>query len=256
MEDLSHFLEKQYRHYNLHFDIQADPIRIPKQFSVLQDIEISGFLAATIAWGNRTAIIKSAEHLMTLMDHAPYDFIMNHGTKDLKRVENFYYRTFNATDLFYFIEFFQWHYSHYNSLEDAFLLHTTDISQPVMATSLAAFYKHFFSLTELPFRTQKHIGNVRKNAACKRLNMFLRWMVRSDNIDFGLWKRISAADLICPLDVHVSNVARQMGLIHRKADNWQTAVALTEELRKFDRNDPVKYDLVLFSLGIAQKRKL
>ncbi|OJU76247.1 MAG: TIGR02757 family protein [Bacteroidetes bacterium 47-18] len=256
MNDLFPFLEEKYQYYNLNFDIQADPIRIPRQFTRLQDIEISGFFAATIAWGNRKAIINSAGQLMTLMDHAPYDFIMNHGKEDLKRLSGFYYRTFNATDLFYFIEFFRWHYSQYDSLEDAFLLSGDAPGTFDMQAALAAFYQHFFSLVTLPFRTQKHIGNVRKNAACKRLNMFLRWMVRSDNVDFGLWKRIPPARLVCPLDVHVSTVARQLGLIRRKPDDWQTASELTATLRQFDSLDPVKYDLVLFSLGIEQKKKM
>lgn len=255
MEQLKDFLEDRYHYYNQHFDIPADPISIPKQFSQKQDIEISAFFAATIAWGNRTSIIKSARYLMELMEYAPYDFIRNHTEQDLQNISQFYYRTFNATDLLYFIAFFKWHYSHHESLEAAFTLHQNSSAHFDIKQSLTHFYTYFFSQIELPFRTQKHIGNVQKNAACKRLNMFLRWMVRKDNIDFGLWQHIPTTALVCPLDVHVSTVARSMGLISRKQDNWLTATELTEQLRLFDVQDPVKYDLVLFSLGIERKQK-
>lgn len=249
---MKQFLEKQYVYYNEHFDIAADPLSIPKSFTLVQDIEISGLLAATIAWGNRKAIVKSAQWLMDLMDNAPYQFVMQHTDKDLERIAQFYYRTFNSTDILYFVAFLQYHYQQHNSLAAAFFIDDFMESGATMVDALAHYNQYFFSLPYVPERTRKHVGNVAKKSACKRLNMFLRWMVRNDNIDFGLWNKCSTSQLLIPLDVHVGNVARKMGLLTRTQNDLQATVELTERLRAFDPIDPVKYDLVLFSMGIGK----
>lgn len=245
-DDMKSFLDERYAYYETNFDVSVDPLSIPSRFTKQADIEISGFFAAMFAWGNRKAILKSCNHLMTLMDNAPFDFVLNHQEADLKPLLSFVYRTFNSTDLLYFIAFFNMHYSNYASLEDAFLVET-DFT---MKDSLSQFHDYFFSLEYAPDRTRKHVSSPKKQSACKRLNMYLRWMVRQhSSVDFGLWHRISSADLICPLDIHVSTVSRKLGLLERKQDDWKAAVQLTSNLKAFDALDPVKYDLVLFSLG-------
>jgi uncharacterized protein (TIGR02757 family) len=238
--------------YNRRSFIEKDPISVPHRFTKLQDIEIAGFFAAVFAWGNRTTIINKANELMRLMDDAPHRFILEHGEDDLERFLKFCHRTFNDVDLFYFIEFFRHHYKKYDSLEDAFLPEGKFNS---VETSLNYFHSYFFSLPDAPARTKKHIAAPFKNSTCKRLNMFLRWMVRKDNagVDFGKWKRIKPKDLICPLDLHVARVSRKLGLIKRKQTDWMTAIELTEELKRFDPKDPVKYDFALFSLGVTEK---
>lgn len=208
-----------------------------------------GLWAAVLAWGQRVTIINKCKELIQLMDHAPYDFIKNHKEKDLKRFLNFKHRTFNATDTLYFIEFFRYYYSSHLSLEEAFI---SKNKTPDMGPGLIAFHELFFSLEDYPHRTKKHISTPARNSACKRLNMFLRWMVRKDTkgVDFGIWKKIKPSQLICPCDVHVERVGRKLGLITRKQVDWQTAVELTENLRKFDAADPVKYDFALFGMGV------
>ena len=233
-----------------------DPVCIPHLFSKKQDIEIAGFFAAIFAWGTRKTIINKCKLLLQIMDNAPYEFCINHRDEDLKRLERFCHRTFNDTDLLYFISFFKFHYSNHNSLEVAFFSNKT-MKQPgnVIAASLNSFYEYFFSLSDVPARTRKHIASPAKNSSCKRLNMYLRWMVRNDKkgVDFGIWKKISPSQLICPVDVHVARVARHFNLLKRKVVDWQAAVELTNELIKFDRDDPVKYDFALFGLGVLEK---
>lgn len=196
---------------------------------------------------------------MQLMDNAPHDFILNHEDKDLKKLLGFVHRTFNDTDLLYFISFFKYHYSQHSSLETAFFNKETiapsNTSEGVIETSLNHFYDYFFSLEDVPHRTLKHIAAPKKNSACKRLNMYLRWMVRKDNkgVDFGIWKSVSPAHLVCPVDVHVARVARKFGLLQRKQLDWLAAEELTKALRKFDKKDPAKYDFALFSLGILER---
>ncbi|MEZ4902291.1 MAG: TIGR02757 family protein [Spirosomataceae bacterium] len=228
-----------------------DPISIPHQFSRLQDIEIMGLWAAILAWGQRKTIINKCNELIRLMDGAPYDFIKNHQETDLKRFLNFKHRTFNATDTLYFIEFFKTHYQRHDSLETAFAMALT-VDDPHIEKGLVSFHDLFFSLDDFPERTRKHIATPLRKSSCKRLNMFLRWMVRKDDkgVDFGLWKHISPAQLICPCDVHVDRVARKLGLIQRPTTDWQTALELTENLKLLDPNDPVKYDFALFGLGV------
>ncbi|MGN6530339.1 MAG: TIGR02757 family protein [Ginsengibacter sp.] len=255
---LKKFLDKKVIQFNNPDFIKDDPVCIPHLFSNKQDIEIAGFFAATFAWGIRKTIINKSKLLFQLMDNAPYDFCLNHTDEDLKKLERFCHRTFNDTDLFYFISFFKYHYSKYPSLESALFSNLTiqQSNQPdIVEKSLNHFYRYFFSLEDIPERTKKHIASPQKNSSCKRLNMYLRWMVRNDNkgVDFGLWKKITPAQLICPVDVHVARVSRNFGLLKRKQVDWLTAIELTEELKKFDPQDPVKYDFALFGLGVLEK---
>jgi uncharacterized protein (TIGR02757 family) len=253
-ESLKLFLNKKVDEYNQPFFIDADPICIPHSFHKKQDIEIAGFFAAIFSWGNRTTIINKSRALMRLMDNAPHDFCINHKEKDLKKLLSFKHRTFNATDLLYFIKFLQCHYKSHESLETAF---TTGVSKKSknIEMGLINFYNYFFSLTDFPQRTMKHIASPHKKSSCKRLNMFLRWMVRNDSngVDFGIWNEIKTSQLIIPLDVHVARVARRFQLLVRPQSDWQTAIDLTETLRTLDAQDPCKYDFALFGLGVLEK---
>jgi uncharacterized protein (TIGR02757 family) len=256
--ELKAFLDKKVMEFNNPSFIKEDPICIPHLFSQKQDIEITGFFAAVFAWGIRKTIINKCKLLLQLMDNAPYDFCINHTDQDLKNLEGFCHRTFNDTDLLYFISFLKFHYSKHTSLESAFFNNST-IQQSenlhTIETALNYFYQYFFSLEDVPARTKKHIASPQKKSSCKRLNMFLRWMVRNDNkgVDFGIWKKISPSQLICPVDVHVARVARYFNLLKRKQVDWQAAIELTEELKKFDKKDPVKYDFALFGLGVLER---
>lgn len=253
-EKLKIFLDKKVKEYNRRSFIENDPISVPHRFTNQQDIEISSFFAALFSWGNRKTIISKSLELMQLMDNAPYDFCKNHADKDLKKLLAFKHRTFNATDLLYFISFLNMHYSSHQSLETAFTpwIHKDDDQ---VENALNGFYSYFFSLQDVPARTLKHIAAPNKNSACKRLNMFLRWMVRSDahGVDFGIWKNIQPWQLVVPLDVHVAAVARSFSLLQRKQNDWNAALELTSELRQFDAKDPVKYDFALFGLGVLEK---
>lgn len=255
---LKSFLDRKVIEFNNPSFIKNDPVCIPHLFSKKQDIEIAGFFAAIFAWGIRKTIINKSRLLLQLMDNAPYDFCINHSDNDLKRLERFCHRTFNDTDLLYFISFLKVHYSKHKSLESAFFNNST-LKQPynsdTVERSLNHFYQYFFSLEDIPQRTRKHIASPQKNSSCKRLNMFLRWMIRNDHkgVDFGIWNKISPAQLICPVDVHVARVAKHFNLLKRKQVDWQAATELTEELRKLDKSDPVKYDFALFGLGVLEK---
>jgi uncharacterized protein (TIGR02757 family) len=252
--DLKIFLDKKVDEYNQPFFIQSDPISIPHSFSKKQDIEIAGFFAAIFSWGNRTTIIKKSRELLQLMDNAPHQFCLSHSENDLKKLMQFKHRTFNTTDLLYFIEFFTFHYNRYDSLEKAFCfgMKENDIN---VSNALNSFYDYFFSLPDIPKRTLKHVASPNKNSACKRINMFLRWMVRDDNkgVDFGLWKKIKPSQLIIPLDLHVARVAHRFNLLERKQFDWIAAVELTDQLKTCDDQDPTKYDFALFALGIEEK---
>jgi uncharacterized protein (TIGR02757 family) len=239
--------------YNTPAFIAADPVSIPHRFSKQQDIEISGLFAATLAWGNRTTIINNCHRLMAWMDNAPHEFILYHQPADLKPMLGFAHRTFNATDLLYFIEVLQRHYTNHASLEDAFTTGSL-LQEPTIEQALVHFHNYFFS-TEHPDRTRKHVSTPARGSACKRLCMYLRWMVRNDNagVDFGIWKKISPAQLICPLDVHVARVAYRLRLISREAADWRCAVELTTTLRQWRPNDPAVYDYALFGLGMAER---
>jgi uncharacterized protein (TIGR02757 family) len=254
-ESLKEFLDRKVKEYNSPGFIPSDPVSVPHRFSVKQDIEIAGFFAAIFSWGNRATIIKKSLELMRLMDDSPYQFILGHQEKDLRRMESFCHRTFNATDLLYFIAFMHHHYSKHKSLEAAFIPKEIDTDREWMEQSLNNFYDRFFSLEDVPARTRKHVAAPYRNSGCKRINMFVRWMVRKDNagVDFGIWNEIAQADLICPIDVHVARVARRVGLLDRPNADWQGALNLTRQLRLFDPADPAKYDFALFALGVIEK---
>ena len=251
---LKDFLDRKVEEYNRPSFIDHDPISIPHLFSKKPDIEIAAFFASIFAWGNRTIIINKSKALLKLMDDAPHDFITNHGEKDLKQMLQFKHRTFNSTDLLYFIWFLKHHYQQSKTLESAFSKWMKPKDDTIQ-NALIGFHDYFFSLQDAPVRTKKHIATPKKNSTCKRLNMFLRWMVRKDiyGVDFGIWNKISPSQLICPIDVHVARVAKRFNLIQRKQIDWQTALELTSHLKKFDSNDPAKYDFALFGLGVVEK---
>lgn len=248
-DDIHALLEEKYKTYNRPDFIENDPISIPHQFTVLQDIEITAFWSSMLAWGQRKTIIKKCTDLFERMDNSPYDFVVNHEEKDLNKLIDFKHRTFNQTDTLYFIHFLKHFYQTHTSLEEAFL---KGYQEGNIKNAIIGFHDLFFSLEEAPSRTKKHIATPSRKSACKRINMFLRWMVRKDSqhVDFGLWQRINTADLVCPCDVHVDRVARILGLLQRKQTDWQAAVELTNQLKAFDKEDPVKYDFALFGLGL------
>ncbi|WPU92888.1 TIGR02757 family protein [Mucilaginibacter sabulilitoris] len=266
IENIKLFLDARVAQYNQPGFIENDPISIPHMFRRKEDIEIMGFWAATLAWGQRVTIIKKCKELIALMDGAPYDFIINHEEPDLKKLLSFKHRTFNDIDTLYFIAFFRQHYERFESLEDAFVppsplkgeffdLHAPPLGGRGAEAALNHFRSYFFSLPDFPHRTMKHVSSPSQKSTCKRLNMFLRWMVRKDDcgVDFGIWNKIKPTDLVCPLDLHVDRVARKLLLITRKQTDWQAAEELTARLREFDPADPVKYDFALFGLGIEER---
>lgn len=223
-----------------------DPISIPRSYSKLQDIEITAFWTAILSWGQRKTIINKCHQLFEMMDGSPYDFIVNHRETDRMIFSEFKHRTFQYTDTLYFLEFLQYYYNEHDSLEDFFVRYKS------VEDALSAFHNYFFSLESAPVRTRKHIASPERKSTCKRLNMFLRWMVRPDEsgVDFGLWKRMDTALLMLPLDVHVERVARRLGILKRKQRDWQAVCELTEKMRLFDPYDPVKYDFALYGMGI------
>ncbi|AZQ64498.1 TIGR02757 family protein [Flammeovirga pectinis] len=246
-------LESSYKKYNQPNFIKDDPICIPHKFTKKEDIEIMGFWASMLAWGQRKTIINKCNELVNMMDNAPHDFIMNHTEADLKPFLTFKHRTFNDIDTLYFLSFFQRHYQKHASLEDAFLIGYNKEDESV-ENALIGFHDYFFNQDDAPQRTKKHIATPARKSACKRINMFLRWMVRQDTngVDFGIWNTIQTKQLICPLDVHVERVSRKLHLLDRKQSDWKAAVELTNHLKQFDANDPVKYDFALFGLGIEK----
>lgn len=252
--NLKNFLDSKVDKFNQPNFIENDPISIPHSYTLKQDIEIAGFWASILAWGQRVTIINKCKELFAMMDNEPYDFILNHSDEDLKPLLKFKHRTFNDIDTLYFVEYFRDFYQKHDSLEVAFLagLGTNDLN---VEQSLVQFHIDFFNLSEAPQRTRKHIATPARKSACKRINMFLRWMVRQDDkgVDFGIWTRIKPSQLVCPCDVHVDRVARKLGLVQRKQTDWQTAVELTENLKQLDPKDPTKYDFALFGLGIEEK---
>lgn len=249
MNTLKDILDQKVEKYNNPSFIENDPISIPHKFSKKQDIEIMGFFAAILAWGQRKTIINKCLELADRFGNEPYEFMRNCEDADLKVLEGFKHRTFNDTDLLYFVDFFKRFYSKEDSLEEAFLTDGKFIS---IEHSLVNFEKLFFDSPYAPHRTRKHVATPARNSACKRLNMFLRWMVRKDDkgVDFGLWSKIPKSELICPIDVHVDRTARKLGLITRKQTDWQTALELTQNLKMFDSEDPVKYDFALFGVSV------
>jgi uncharacterized protein (TIGR02757 family) len=250
--ELKDFLEEKYDQYNRNTFIQPDPISIPHQFKKKEDIEIAGFLAATIAWGQRPTIIRNAQKLVEWMDMSPYAFIMGAKEKDMAPFKSFVHRTFNGTDCVYFIRALANIYKKHEGLEHVFSRSVSKADKD-LKNAIIHFRETFFELPH-PSRTTKHISNPADNSAAKRINMYLRWMVRKDkrNIDFGIWKTIRPSQLSCPLDVHSGNVGRKLGLLKRKQNDWKAVEELTNNLKKFDPDDPVKYDFALFGLGVFE----
>lgn len=249
--ELKLFLDEKVILYNNPKFIDSDPIQIPHLFTLREDIEIAAFLVATIAWGNRKSIINNGHRLMEIMGNSPYDFVMDFSEKNAESLSPFVHRTFNNEDLFYFLKSLQNIYKNHGGLENVFAQYSERNS---MQTAIHHFKKTFFELPHLT-RTQKHISDPLKNSAAKRINMFLRWMVRNDNagVDFGIWKNISPSQLSCPLDVHSGNVARKLKLLNRKQNDGKALNELDNSLRKLEPKDPVKYDFALFGLGIFER---
>ena len=250
-EEIISFLNYKSNQYNNIKFIETDPIQIPHLFNKKEDVEISGFLTSTISWGNRKSIIKSAEKLIELLNHSPYDFILNHKKRDLDTLKPFVHRTFNGIDLIQFVKSLKHIYRNYNGLEEIFRKNIKDDS---LQYAIHKMKKIFFEIPHTN-RTKKHISDPMRGSAAKRINMFLRWMVRDDTrgVDFGIWKSISPRYLSCPLDVHTGNVARKLGLIQRKQNDHKAVMELDKKLREFDLIDPVKYDFALFGLGVFEK---
>lgn len=251
---LKDFLDAKVAQYNRPDFIQDDPILIPHQYHKQQDIEIAGLWAAILAWGQRKVIISKCKELLGRMDHAPHDFVLHHQPGDLKLLCHFKHRTLNPTDTLYIIRFLQRYYQQHETLETAFWQgmspHDTSVEK-----GLVNFHKLCFRLADAPWRTYKHIATPKRRSACKRLNMFLRWMVRKDDrgVDFGLWQHIQPHQLVCPCDVHVGRVARKLGLLTHRNTNWHAALALTQNLKALCPTDPVQYDFALFGLGVVEQ---
>ena len=248
MNKIKEFLEEKVIQYNNPKFIESDPIQIPHQYSLKEDIEIAGFLTATISWGNRKMIIRNAQNMMNILGNSPYDFVMQ---QKQYHIDKFVHRTFNEIDLNYFIRALHNIYTKHKGLEYVF---STHVSSDNLQNSIHEFKRIFFEI-EHPARTQKHISDPVKGSAAKRINMFLRWMVRKDNagVDFGIWEGLDPSLLSCPLDVHSGNVARKLGLLTRKQNDAKALAELDASLRKMDPNDPVKYDFALFGLGVFEK---
>jgi uncharacterized protein (TIGR02757 family) len=251
-DELKEFLDEKVSHYNCPEFIVDDPVSVPHLFTLKEDIEIAGFLTAIISWGNRSSIIHNATRLMQILDHSPYQFITESGEEEFNRCQYFVHRTFNGSDCCYFLKAIKNIYLLHGGLESVFN------EQIIKRRSIKDAIIHFREVfLELPhhFRTRKHLADPAKNASAKRINMFLRWMVRKDKcgVDFGIWNTIHPSMLFCPLDVHTGNVSRKLGLISRKANDWKSVEELTKNLRSFDPDDPVKYDFALFGLGVHEK---
>lgn len=250
-DELLDFLNAKALEYNHPDFIELDPIQIPHLYTEKEDIEIAGFLVATISWGNRKSIIKSARKMMDYMGNSPYDFVLHHKEKHLEGIDGFIHRTFSSTDFLYFIHALKHLYLRRNGLEGVFNQHQSTTS---LQPAIHQLKKEFFSLPH-PERSLKHLPDPLKGSAAKRINMFLRWMVRDDQrgVDFGLWKHISPSKLSCPLDVHTGNIARKLGLLKRLQNDAKAVYELDLVLRSFDAEDPVKYDFALFGLGASEK---
>jgi uncharacterized protein (TIGR02757 family) len=246
--ELKDFLDEKVILYNNPKFIETDPIQIPHRFELKQDIEVAAFLTATIAWGNRKMIINNASRMVELMGNSPYDFVMNHKNHHLETLSGFVHRTFNSVDFQTFVIGLKNIYEKHNGLETVF-----SSTEKSMQENISGFKRLFFEIPHLN-RTTKHISDPMQGSAAKRINMFLRWMVRQDNagVDFGIWKSISASKLSCPLDVHSGNVARKLGLLTRKQNDSKALLELDNSLKLLDSNDPVKYDFALFGLGVFE----
>ena len=251
-QELALLLEEAYARYATPAFVADDPIQVPRGFTKREDAETIGFLTATIAWGQRRTIIANAWKLVRLMDEAPHDFVMNASTRDLRRTERFVHRTFNGTDLRGFVRGLRHLYVAHGSIEAAFLPEGQDATLPPMAEMISLFRRRLLTPPHA-LRTEKHVANPARGSNAKRINMYLRWMVRPADrgVDLGLWKRIPTSALHVPLDVHTGRVARELGLFQRKQDDWKAVEELTLALRRFDPDDPVKYDIALFGTGVS-----
>ena len=250
-KELKEFLDNKVIQYNTYEFIEPDPISIPHKYSLKEDIEISGFLAATIAWGNRKVIVNNANRMMNLLGNSPYDFVMSHNEQQLEALEGFVHRTFNSIDFVHFIKALKYIYANHNGLESIFNSYATSES---LQPAIHELKKIFFEIPH-PSRTTKHVSDPFKGSAAKKINMWLRWLVRDDNsgVDFGLWKDLPSSILSCPLDVHSGNVARKLGLLTRRQNDAKALAELDASLRLLDKHDPVKYDFALFGLGVFEK---
>ncbi len=255
--NLNQILNEAVEKYNRPSFIEDDPISIPHSYTQLQDIEVTAFWTSMLAWGQRKTIINKSKELFGLMDNAPYDFLMNHQETDLKPFENFKHRTFQPTDTLFFIHSLSEYYKQHDSLETAFA-EWLDDEDTTTENALIGFHDRFFDFAEAPQRTRKHVATPKRKSTCKKLNMFLRWMVRKDDkgVDFGLWNNIGTHRLLIPLDVHVRRVAHRLGLLSRTQNDFKAVLALTEALREFDPDDPVKYDFALFGIGVMEKHEM
>lgn len=252
IHDLKEFLDEKYDLYCRPEFIENDPISIPHMFTNKEDIEISGFLVATLAWGQRTIILKNAKQMLQLMGCSPHDFLMSATDNDFKRFDTFKHRTFNGTDCIFFLKSLKNIYTHHGGVGSIF--HESYTKNNNIKTAIARFREFFFILPHQK-RTEKHVANPFKGATAKRLNMYLRWMVRDDNrgIDFGIWNGINPKDLYLPLDLHTALVSRKLGLLDRKQNDWKAVEEITTKLQQLDPVDPVKYDFALFGLGIHEQ---
>ncbi len=248
-KDIKALLEKKVRQYNTLDFITLDPVAVPHTFTRKEEREIAGLLTATIAWGNRKAILKSARQLMAWMDNDPFDFVMHATPNEWSTIKHFVYRTFNGTDCLFFLDALKRIYTNHGGLEAVF---AHGYQQDLTVKSAIQYFRQVIFEAEHQKRTEKHVANPDKGSSAKRLNMYLRWMVRQDEkgVDFGLWKNIPASALMVPLDVHSGTQARNLGLLLRKQNDWKAVEELTEILRKFDPADPVKYDFALFGMGV------
>lgn len=251
IKDLKVFLDEKVAQYNNPTFIELDPIQIPHSYTTKEDIEISGFLSAIISWGNRTSIVKNAKRMLAFMGVSPYDFILNHNEHQLKKMDGFVHRTFNSVDLLTFIEGLKHLYKQKNGLEGVFVKYQTNES---LQPAIHELKKEFFNIAHLE-RTRKHLPDPMTGSAAKKVNMYLRWMIRQDNagVDFGIWKNIPQSILSCPLDVHSGNVARKLGLLDRRQNDAKAVQELDNALRLMDCKDPVKYDFALFGLGVFER---
>jgi len=267
LQEIKFFLDNRVNQYNQADFIHSDPVQVPHRYTRKEDIEIAAFLTATISWGQRKSIINNASHLMDLMDNSPYDFLMETPVysdgyllskavvnPDYNRITNFVHRTFNGDDCLYFFESIRNMYLHYHGLEDVFT--TGYLVEGTAYGALKHFRDIFLSIPHAK-RIRKHVSDVTANSSAKRLNMFLRWMVRSDDneVDFGLWKNIPSSALMLPLDIHSGEVARSLGLLERKQNDWKAVEEITSVLRTFDPRDPVKYDYALFGIGVFEGKQ-
>jgi len=251
--DLKKFLDEESAFYNNPGFIENDPVSIPHLFSKKEDVEISGFLAATIAWGQRPVILKNAAKLMQWMDYSPHQFVLQHTPKDTKQFEKFVHRTFNGNDCMYFLSALRHIYKKHGGMENIFSDKFTGVSDP--AKAISHFRKIFFELKH-ESRSEKHVADPQANSSAKRICMFLRWMVRKDScgVDFGIWKKIKPSQLACPLDLHSARIARAFGLLSRTQNDWKAVMELTNRLKEFDPMDPARYDFALFGIGVNEKK--